>query len=571
MKYENLYNNWLENATLDPDLIDELKQVKGHEDEISDRFYCSLEFGTAGLRGVIGAGTNRMNVYTVGITTQGISEYVNSVKKGGSAAVSYDSRIKSNLFAKMTASVFAANGIKVYMYDELMPTPMLSFAVRHFKCDVGVMITASHNPAKYNGYKVYGNDGCQLGVKESDFISDIIGKMDIFKDIKIADFDKALADGMIEYIKDDAIEAYLDCVEAQSVCPGVSEGSDFSIIYSPLHGTGNKPVRKILDRIGIKNVTVVKEQELPDGNFPTVPFPNPEFRQAFDLAVELAKSKPADLLLATDPDCDRVGIAVPDGEDYRLFTGNQVGAMLLNYILSVKTELGSLEKNPIAVKTIVTTDMCVPIAKKYGCQMIDVLTGFKYIGEQIAILEAKGEEARYQLGFEESYGYLKGSYVRDKDAVVASMLIAEMACYYKGKGKSLIDVYEGLEKEFGFFHNSQSSFYFEGQDGMAKMADMMNSLSADPPKTVAGLTVTEVGDYRTSTLTNTLTGEKSKIELPKASVLYFGLGGGNSVIVRPSGTEPKIKIYVTATADSKEKADSLAEGFENEFKVIMGI
>ena len=571
MNYEALCNSWIENATLDTDLINELRNVKGNADEISDRFYTSLEFGTAGLRGVIGAGTNRMNVYTVGITTQGISEYVNSVKKGGSAAISYDSRIKSDLFAKMTASVFAANGIKVYMYDELMPTPMLSFAVRHFKCDVGVMITASHNPAKYNGYKVYGNDGCQLGVKESDNISAIINKLDIFKDIKTVDFDEAVKNGMIEYIKDDAIEAYLDCVEAQSVCPITTEGDRFSVIYSPLHGTGNKPVRKILDRIGIRNVKVVSEQELPDGNFPTVPFPNPEFRQAFDKAIELAKTYPADLLLATDPDCDRVGIAVPDKDDYRLFTGNQVGAMLLNYILSVKSARGTLEKNPIAVKTIVTTDMCVPIAEKYGCKMIDVLTGFKYIGEQIAILEAKGEESRYQLGFEESYGYLKGSYVRDKDAVVASMLICEMACYYKAQGKSLIEVYESLEKEFGFFHNSQASFYFEGQDGMAKMAGMMDSLSENPPKEVAGLRVVQVGDYRTSTMLNTATGETSKIELPKASVLYFGLGNGNSVIVRPSGTEPKIKIYVTATADSREKADSLAEAFEKEFKVLMGI
>ena len=571
MQYEKEYREWCEKATADGDLIKELRSVEDNEEEISDRFYTDLEFGTAGLRGVIGAGTNRMNVYTVGKATQGLASYVSSVRSGASAAISYDSRHKSELFAKVTASIFAANGIKVYMYSELMPTPMLSYAVRYYGCEAGVMITASHNPAKYNGYKVYGSDGCQLGVDASDRVLKIIESLDIFSDIKTVDFDEAVGKGMIEFIPQSVIESYLDCVEKQAVCPGVCKDSGFSVIYSPLHGTGNKPVRAILKRIGLDDVTVVPEQELPDGDFPTVPFPNPEFREAFTRAAELAKTKPADLLLATDPDCDRVGIAVPNGTDHTLFTGNQVGAMLLNYILSVKTEKGTLEKDPVAVKTIVTTDMCLPIARKYGCRMINVLTGFKYIGEQIALLEQKGEESRYQLGFEESYGYLKGSYVRDKDAVVASMLICEMACYYKRKGKSLIDVYADLEKEFGVYHNSQSSFYFEGQNGMALMADMMRSLAEKPPIAIGGLTVTRVGNYSTSEMVTVATGEKEKIDLPKASVLYFDLGNGNSVIVRPSGTEPKIKIYTTATAPTREKADSAAEKIEADLKRIMGI
>lgn len=571
MKYEKQYTEWCEKATADPELIEELKAVKDSETEISDRFYRDLEFGTAGLRGVIGAGTNRMNVYTVGKATQGLASYITSLKGGASAAIAYDSRIKSRLFAETAASVFAANGVKVYMYSELMPTPMLSYAVRHYGCDAGVMITASHNPAKYNGYKVYGADGCQLGLEASDRVLEIINGLDIFTDIKTTSFDAAVSSGLIEYIPDSVIEEYLDRVEEQAVCPGICKTAGISVIYSPLHGTGNKPVRAILKRLGLESVTVVPEQELPDGGFPTVPFPNPEFREAFDCAARLAEKQPAELLLATDPDCDRVGIAVPDGHGLTLFTGNQVGAMLLNYILSVKAENGTLEKAPVAVKTIVTTDMCLPIAEKYGCRMINVLTGFKYIGEQIALLEEKGEENRYQLGFEESYGYLKGTHVRDKDAVVASMLICEMASYYKSKGKTLIEVYAELEREFGVYHNSQSSFYFEGQDGMEKMSAMMKELSENPPTHIGGHRVVRVGDYEASTMLNTETGFKEPITLPKSPVLYFDLGGGNSIIVRPSGTEPKIKLYVTATAETREKADGIAEEIESGLKKTMGI
>lgn len=570
MAYEEIFDRWLKGAVADPDLIPELEAVRGKEDEIADRFYTDLEFGTAGLRGVIGAGTNRMNVYTVGKATQGLASFLGTVTEKGKVAIGYDSRRKSRLFAETAAAILAANGIHVYLYPELAPVPMTSFATRYYGCNAGIMVTASHNPAKYNGYKVYGPDGCQLGVAESDRVLSFMNEIDVFTDIKFGDFTKSLAAGDIEYIGEKTVNAYLDAVRAQSVCPDAAKGSDFRVIYSPLHGAGNKPVRAILAQLGM-NVTVVPEQEQPDGEFPTVPFPNPEFREAFDCAIKLAETVPADLLLATDPDCDRVGIAVKNGDGYRLFTGNEVGAMLLNYILSVKTERGTLEKDPIAVKTIVTTDMCLPIAAKYGCRMIDVLTGFKYIGEQIALLEEKGEEARYQLGFEESYGYLKGGYVRDKDGVVASMLICEMACYYKKKGKTLIEVYADLEKEFGFYRNSQESFYFEGQDGMAKMAGMMDRLAAEFPKTAAGMRLTAVGDYRRRVETDLAAGKETPITLPKANVLCFRYENGNSVIVRPSGTEPKIKIYVTATAESGEKADAIRAALTADFKKILGV
>lgn len=433
------------------------------------------------------------------------------------------------------------------------------------------MVTASHNPAKYNGYKAYGPDGCQLGLEESERVLDIMNRLDIFADIKWADFDLAFSNGDIEYISNECIQGYLDCVMEQSVAAGVCEGSDLSVIYTPLHGAGNKPVRAILEKIGIKDVRVVEKQELPDGNFPTLPFPNPEFKEAFSCAIEISKQRKADILIATDPDCDRVGIAVPKGEDFVLFTGNQVGVLLLNYILSVKTELGTLEKDPVAVKTIVTTDMCNPIAKKYGCKMIDVLTGFKFIGEQIAILEQKGQQSRYQLGFEESYGYLKGSYVRDKDAVVASMLICEMACYYKKQGKTLIDVFKELENEFGVYHNSQQSFTFEGQKGMQIMKDIMINLASNPPSSIANYQVLKVGDYNNSVFLNTKTKELEPITLPKADVLSFILENGHSVVIRPSGTEPKIKIYVTSTAPTRELADGIADEIKQDFKRLMGV
>ncbi len=568
---DKLYGEWLKNATADPDIINELREIKNDREAINDRFYKDLAFGTGGLRGVIGAGTNRMNVYTVGRATQGLAEYVNSVTDNGSVAIAYDSRIKSETFARHAATILAANDIKVYIYKELMPTPMLSFAVRHFHCDAGIVITASHNPAKYNGYKAYGPDGSQLNLEASEYVLSIMNKVDIFKEVKTTDFDAAVADGRIEFIGDDVIETYLDNVMAQQVNPDICKGNDIKIVYTPLHGSGNKPVRAILKRIGLENVTVVPQQELPDGNFPTAPYPNPELRQPFECALELAKTLSPELLLATDPDCDRVGIAVKHDGEYVLLTGNQVGALLLDYILSQKTALHTLPANPIAVKTIVTTELCEKIAKKYGCELINTLTGFKFIGEQIGILEAKGEIERYQFGFEESYGYLAGGYVRDKDAVVGSMLICEMVCHYKALGVDLVDALNGLYKEFGYFSNSQVSFAFEGQSGMQKMASIMEMLCKQPPKEIAGLNVTAVSDYASSVKTDCITGEKTEITLPKSDVLAFTLDKGNSLIVRPSGTEPKIKIYLSTVGDSMENAEDIALSLKNSVKTLLGI
>jgi len=554
--YTKQYELWCQKAVGDQDLQDELKRIEGNSELISDAFYQDLEFGTAGLRGVIGAGTNRMNIYTVGKATQGLSAYINSVTDNGSVAIAYDSRIKADTFAKTAASIFAANGIKVYIYKELMPTPMLSFAVRHLKCDAGVVVTASHNPAKYNGYKAYGADGCQLGPEAADYVLSIMNSVDIFDGVKSMDFDEGLASGKIEYIDDSVIEAYLNEVYRRRVNPDL-DLTKLNVIYTPLHGSGNKPVRSILSKIGVTNVTVVPEQELPDGNFPTVPFPNPEFRQAFECALKLAEGTNPDLLLATDPDCDRVGIAVNIGDDYKLLTGNDVGVLLLEYILSQRTALGTLPKNPVAVKTIVTTELCQKVADNYGCQLINVLTGFKFIGEQIALLEEKGEEERYILGFEESYGYLSGGYVRDKDAVVASMLICEMTAYYKSKGKNLVEVLNSLYEKYGYYRCTQKGFTFEGQSGMAKIKGIMETLRQNPPKQVDTLKVELIKDYGSSVATDTLSGKTSEISLPKSNVLAFHLEGGSSLIVRPSGTEPKIKIYLEAVGKNSDDAEKL--------------
>lgn len=568
---EKLYKEWLENATADADVANELKSIEGDFEAINDRFYKDLSFGTGGLRGVIGAGTNRMNIYTVGRATQGLAEYVNSVSENGCVAIAYDSRIKSDTFAKHAAAILAANGVKVYIYKELMPTPMLSFAVRHLKCDAGIVITASHNPAKYNGFKAYGPDGSQLNLEASEYVLSIMNKVDIFSGVKKIDFEDAVNDGLIEYIGDDVINAYLDNVQSQLVNKTVCAENDIKIIYTPLHGAGNKPVRAILKRIGLNDVTVVPEQEKPDGNFPTAPYPNPELRQPFECALKLAEKLNPDLLLATDPDSDRVGIAVPNGNEYVLLTGNQVGALLLNYILSQKKSMGLLPQNPIAVKTIVTTELCQKIADKYGCELINTLTGFKFIGEQIGFLEAKDEEYRYQFGFEESYGYLSGGYVRDKDAVNASMLICEMVCYYKTQNKSVLTVLNDLYDEFGYYHNTQVSFTFEGQSGMQKMAEIMKTLCNEPPKAIANYAVTAVADYIASVRTDTESGEKSKITLPKSDVLEFVLEGGNSVIIRPSGTEPKIKAYISSIGNSMDNAIEISDEIIKSVKTILGV
>lgn len=560
MDINSLYSEWLEKATADPDLKAELESIKDNDDEILDRFYKSLEFGTAGLRGVIGAGTNRMNVYTVGRATQGLADYLNANFENPSIAIGYDSRIKSEYFSKEAAKVLAANGVKVYLYDELEPTPCLSFAIRKFRTSSGIILTASHNPGKYNGYKCYDYRGYQMTDEAAEETYNYIQKVDYFTGIKSMDFDKALADGMIEYIGEDVIEEFLDEVQKQCINPEICKNAGLKVIYTPLNGTGNKPVRKILDRIGIKNVYVVPEQELPDGNFPTCPYPNPEIKQVFECGLKMANEIQPDILLATDPDCDRVGIAVPDKNgELVLMSGNEVGAMLLNYILSQKKANGTLSDTAIAVKSFVSTDLAEEIAKKYGCTFKNLLTGFKYIGELITNLEKEGRADDFVMGFEESYGYLAGTHARDKDAVVGSMMICEMAAYYKAQGKSLVEVMNDIYEEFGFYCNIVKSYEFEGAAGMEKMAQIMNSLRENPPKKLAGTPVTYIGDYMTSTAKYLDEGKKEKIELPKSNVLAYKTADGNGVIVRPSGTEPKIKTYITAIGATKESAQAIAD------------
>lgn len=563
MDINALYSEWLEKATGDPDLKAELESIKGNDDEILDRFYRSLEFGTAGLRGVIGAGTNRMNIYTVGRATQGLADYLNANYDNPSVAIGYDSRIKSDLFSKEAASVLAANGVKVYIYDELEPTPCLSYAIRYYHTQSGIIITASHNPAKYNGYKCYNPNGYQMTDEEAAEAYEYIQKVDYFTGIKKVDFDDAVNAGKIEFIGEKVINSFLDEVQKQCINPEIVKNADLKVIYTPLNGTGNKPVRAILDRIGVKSVYVVPEQEYPDGNFPTCPFPNPEIKQVFEIGLEMNRKIGADILLATDPDCDRVGIAVPDKTgELVLMSGNEVGAMLLNYILSQRLEKGTLPKSAIAVKSFVSTDLAEVIAKKYNCTFKNLLTGFKYIGELITNLEKEGRASDFVMGFEESYGYLAGTHARDKDAVVASMLICEMAAYYKTKNMNLVDVMNSLYDKYGYYCNEVKSYTFEGAQGMEKMAQIMDTLRQNPPKTIGDFIVTAVSDYKTSKITFTDSKEE-KIELPKSNVLAFALENGNKVIVRPSGTEPKIKAYLTAIGNDKESASKIAKTLES--------
>ena len=569
MTEKELYQQWLEHATEDADLQTELKGIAGDDAAISDRFYRDLEFGTGGLRGVIGAGTYRMNIYTVRRATQGLANYVKSAFEAPSVAISYDSRIKSDVFAKAAAEVLAANGIRVHIYTELMPTPMLSYAVRAQKCSAGIMVTASHNPAKYNGYKVYGSDGCQMTIDAANAVLAEINALDMFTGVKHTNFDEAMASGMISYTPQSVIDAYYQDVLKQSLNPELCAKSGLKIVYTPLNGTGNKPVRHILSAIGIKDVTVVPEQENPDGNFTTCPYPTPEIREALECGLKLCREVKPDLLLATDPDADRVGIAVPDGDDYALFSGNEVGAMLLEYICQQRTEKGTMPKNPIAVKTIVTTDIVNAIAKEYGVEIIDVLTGFKFIGEQIGFLEAKGEENRYIFGFEESYGYLAGSYVRDKDAVVASMLICEMAAYYRTKGISMIEARKRMYEKYGVYVHSQHSFTFEGESGMIEMQKIMAKLREEHPTEINGLKVLQFDDYQTSISKNLTTGEKTEITLPKSNVLAFSLEEGAKVVIRPSGTEPKIKAYYTVTADTTEAGAVKEKALDTAFSAMI--
>ncbi len=564
------YELWLEKATEDPDLKPELEQIKDKPEEINDRFYRELEFGTAGLRGVIGAGTNRMNVYTVKKATQGLAEYILSSGLEKKVAIGYDSRIKSTYFAQCAAEVLAANGIKVHIYKELMPTPMLSWAVRYLKCGAGIVVTASHNPAKYNGYKVYGADGCQMTSEAADAVLAKINNIDTFSGIKSADFNSAVESGMINYIGDDVIDAYIAKVREQSLHTDVVAKSGLKVVYSPLNGTGNKPVRRILSEIGVKDVVVVPEQENPDGNFPTCPFPNPEIREALAVGLKLCEKEKPDLMLATDPDCDRVGIAVPDGDGYELFTGNETGALLLEYVCRERLALGRMPKNPVAVKTIVTSDITKAIAKKYGVELREVLTGFKYIGEQVGLLEAAGEEERYIFGFEESYGYLAGGYVRDKDAVVASMLICEMAAFYRSKGISMIEARARLYDEYGVYLNKVENFGFEGEAGMTKMSEIMAGLRNTKLDNIGGLKVLATTDYKSSERVES-DGTKSEVKLPKSNVITYNLENDASIIIRPSGTEPKIKVYYTTKAPARDIAVEIQKELSVEFTKILGI
>ena len=572
MEIMSLYKSWLENATEDKDLIAELESIKGDENEIYERFYTALKFGTAGLRGVIGAGTNRMNIYVVRQATQGLANYVLDKYGKGAVAISHDSRIKADLFMNEAARVLAANGIKTYITTELQPTPVLSYLVRYFKCQAGIMVTASHNPAKYNGYKAYGEDGCQMTDNAAAAVYDEIQKLDMFSDVKTMDFDEAIEKGLIEYVDDSVYESYLDEVMKQQVNPGICKGSGLKVVYTPLNGAGNKLVRKILNRIGVEEVTVVPEQEMPDGNFTTCPYPNPEIREALAKGLELCEKVKPDLLLATDPDSDRVGIAVKDFDgSYRLISGNEDGVMLTNYILSCKKEQGVLPENPVVVKTIVTTKLINKLCEKYGCELKNVLTGFKYIGEVILNLEKKGEENRYLFGFEESYGYLAGTYVRDKDAVVASMLICEMTAYYRKQGISLAQMIDDLYKEYGYYLNQTFAFEFEGAAGMQKMSDIMSCVRADLPKAIDEYKVVKVSDYQLKKETDLITGKTTDITLPTSNVIALNLEGDNGVIIRPSGTEPKIKLYITAVGKDKDDALEICSKLVSSAKSILGI
>ena len=542
----DLYNRWLAQPDLDDAVKAELVSIAGDGDAVTDRFYRDLEFGTGGLRGVIGAGTNRMNLYTVRKATQGLADYLNASGLPKKVAIAHDSRHNGALFARETARVLAANGITACMYPRLEPTPALSWAVRYLGCGAGVCVTASHNPAKYNGYKVYGADGCQITLEAAEKILAAIEKIDCFDDVRLADFDAAAAAGRIVTIDEKCLDDFVQAVYDQRVGDGAGIDA-LKLVYTPLNGTGLECVKKLLKKLGVTHVTVVPEQERPDGDFPTCPYPNPEIREAMQKGLELCDKVRPDLLLGTDPDCDRCGTAVPDGKGgYRLITGNEMGIILLDYICHTRLARGTMPKDPVAVTTIVSTDMATPVAKKYGVELRRTLTGFKFIGEQIGKLEAEGHVERYIFGFEESYGYLSGGHVRDKDAVNATLLVCEAAAWYAQQGMTLLDAIEALYKEFGYYRNALCSFAFEGETGMYTMQNLMKTLRADPPKEIAGYAVERVADYDTDG-----TG------LPRANVLEYHLAGGHKLMVRPSGTEPKIKVYLSAVGKSEAEADAV--------------
>lgn len=557
MNWMEQYRLWLERTAGEEELAEELRAIGQDEAAIEDRFYRELEFGTGGLRGVLGAGTNRMNVFTVAKATQGYSNYLKKCADTPSVAIGYDSRIHSDLFAQTAAAVFAANGITVHLYPKLMPTPALSFAVRDLHCDGGAVITASHNPAKYNGYKVYGSDGCQITTEAAGAIQREINEVDPFCDVKRGDFDALLRQGTIRYIGEATVDRYHRALDTASVLPD-SVARDAAIVYTPLNGAGISCVPRCLKEHGFTNITIPDEQKTPDGTFSTCPYPNPEIREALAVGLDWAQRMGSDLLLATDPDCDRVGAAVKEGDGYTLITGNEMGVLLLDFVCRMRLEQNTMPEAPVAVKTIVTTPMAACIAEHYGVRLIDVLTGFKFIGEQIGLLERQGEASRYIFGFEESYGYLSGSFVRDKDAVNASLLICEMFAYYKAQGKSLTDVLKELYEAYGFYESRLLTFAFEGSAGFAEMQKLMRKLRENPPTELAGFAVERVIDYR-----NDETG------LPKSDVLRFFLQGGMEVVVRPSGTEPKLKAYLTACDESTEKARETITAMERHIKRIV--
>lgn len=550
---------WLARPDMPPELRRELESIAQDDVRISDRFYRQLEFGTGGLRGVLGAGTNRMNVYTVGKATQGLAEYILALPGAKKqVAIAHDSRINSRLFAVRTGCVLAANGITAYLYPRLEPTPVLSWAVRALGCDAGVCITASHNPAKYNGYKVYGPDGCQITVEAAKAIQQAIDKVDCFADVRAIPEEEARSCGLLRDTPEAVLDGFVDAVYAQRL-PVRDDLPPLKVVYTPLNGAGLECVKRILDKIGVTDVTVVPEQEKPDGNFPTCPYPNPEIREALERGIALCEQVGPDLLLATDPDCDRVGIAVKNGGEYQLLTGNEVGVLLLDFICRVRLRAGNMPEKPVAVSTIVSTDMADAVAEKYGVELRRTLTGFKFIGEQIGLLERQGQADRYIFGFEESYGYLSGPHVRDKDGVNAAMLICQMAQDYKSKGKNLAQAMEELYREFGCYQNSLHSFAFEGQAGFAQMQNIMRTLRSVTPKEIGGHAVERVVDYAPGVSS-----------LPKADVLEFRLAGGAKVMVRPSGTEPKMKLYLFANGADRPAAqrtlNTLFEGMKTYLK-----
>ena len=545
--YLDDYKRWMEADLEDAALKTELESIEGNDEEIKDRFAVSLAFGTAGLRGVLGAGTNRMNIYVVRQATQGLANWVKTQGGNQLVAISYDSRINSDVFAKTAACVLAANGIKVRIYDALMPVPALSFATRYYEANAGIMVTASHNPAKYNGYKAYGPDGCQMTDEAADIVYAEIQKTDILTGAQMMSFEDGMAAGLIEYVGDDCKEALYDAIKARSVRPELCKTAGLKLVYSPLNGSGLVPVTRILNDIGIDDITIVPEQQYPDGNFPTCPYPNPEIFEALRLGLELAEKSDADLMLATDPDADRVGIAIkcPDGT-YELVSGNEVGVLLLDYICAGRIENGTMPEKAVAVKSIVSTPLADAVAANYGVELRNVLTGFKWIGDQIAQLEAAGEVDRFIFGFEESYGYLAGPYVRDKDAVIGSMMICEMAAYYRSIGSSIKQRLEEIYAKYGRYLNKVDSFEFPGLSGMDKMAGIMNELRQNPPAEIGGYAVVKVTDYK----------KPEETGLPAANVLIYALEGGATVVVRPSGTEPKIKTYFTTLGKDLAEAEA---------------